>query len=46
MSELVALFHGSMSAIGIAGFAMLWIVKAGASWLLLRWWRGRRASAE
>lgn len=43
MGELLSLFHGMAASIGIAGLALIWIIKATAGWMILRWWRLRRS---
>ncbi|WP_417721955.1 hypothetical protein [Salipiger sp.] len=42
MGDLLALLHGPMSGLAVAGLAALWVVKAGLGWLAFRWWRTRR----
>ena len=43
LPDLLALAEGQMVRLGLAGFVGLWTVKAGATWLALRWWRQRRS---
>ncbi|MGE4324854.1 MAG: hypothetical protein AB7E21_01930 [Pseudodonghicola sp.] len=40
----IDLAHLLVSKIGIFGVALLWGIKAAVSWMLIRWWKLRRAA--
>ncbi|MYM54510.1 hypothetical protein [Thalassovita mangrovi] len=42
MIDLIVQAKAAIGAVGAAGIAAIWIVKAGLGWVALRWWRGRR----
>ncbi|GGB02421.1 hypothetical protein [Allosediminivita pacifica] len=43
LPDLLALAEGPVAKLGLAGFVGLWTVKAGGTWLALRWWKQRRS---